>query len=434
MRSRAVALQAFLIGSVINHVASQSCSKEQHQKCIALADPLLKDPHLIFPDNMPDIDMVCRTWSSFVDCIRKYIDTCFSKERKEQFNMAVELPISSVHQMCSVPTYQSEYLIHASCIKATVIEEAHCGTHYAALVEEVSKRQVARTSLCCSHHHFRTCVVAETRKKCDNNQNAGPAARFSRQVLDKALSFLRDQCQNYIPNSGDCPNPTEGPMPLSVSPLGEGSENFLGTKRRPHHHHHHTASPNDYSGQSSDVYDSVTNTIYPTRFRSTGRALNLSPTQEPAKDEPLLSTMDMPIDADKKAIGNSYDSAVPSKVGGDMEDEVIAQVETTSDSSIRNEEQSAVIVTQRQSTYGRGMSWASSSTEPPAEIPAWATGTWLTSNQIPVTDESWYPEAGSFGGNHIDEPNQQGLSKNGHWMLCNKPLFTTLIAFVLYIL
>ena len=36
------------------------CSRDDHQKCIALADPLLKDPHLIFPDNMKDIDRVCR--------------------------------------------------------------------------------------------------------------------------------------------------------------------------------------------------------------------------------------------------------------------------------------------------------------------------------------------------------------------------------------
>jgi len=25
-----------------------------------MADPLLKDPHLIFPDNRADIDIVCR--------------------------------------------------------------------------------------------------------------------------------------------------------------------------------------------------------------------------------------------------------------------------------------------------------------------------------------------------------------------------------------
>lgn len=43
-----------------------------------------------------------------------------------------------------------------------------------------------------SHHRFRECVLDRTRNTCD--PEAGP---FSRQILDKALSFLKDQCVNY---------------------------------------------------------------------------------------------------------------------------------------------------------------------------------------------------------------------------------------------
>ncbi|CAG5081052.1 Protein of unknown function [Cotesia congregata] len=143
-------LFALILVSGASVISSYGCGREDHQKCITLADPLLKDPHLIFPDNMEDIDLVCRSWAGFVDCIKRYIDRCFSKQRRDQFNAAVEAPISSVHQMCSVSTYQAEYLQHASCLKATVTEPQHCGNEYSALVNEVSRGEMARANLCCS--------------------------------------------------------------------------------------------------------------------------------------------------------------------------------------------------------------------------------------------------------------------------------------------
>lgn len=36
------------------------CGKEDYKRCVMLADPLLKDPQLIYPDNLRDIELVCR--------------------------------------------------------------------------------------------------------------------------------------------------------------------------------------------------------------------------------------------------------------------------------------------------------------------------------------------------------------------------------------
>lgn len=35
------------------------CLRSEYQRCVHMADPLLKDPRYIFPDNMADIDFVC---------------------------------------------------------------------------------------------------------------------------------------------------------------------------------------------------------------------------------------------------------------------------------------------------------------------------------------------------------------------------------------
>lgn len=83
------------------------CNRSEYDRCVRIADPLVKEAHLVFPDNMRDIEMVCQTWNKFVDCIRKYTDKCFNDQQRRQFNKAVENPIESVHQMCSQPHYQS---------------------------------------------------------------------------------------------------------------------------------------------------------------------------------------------------------------------------------------------------------------------------------------------------------------------------------------
>ncbi|XP_011315150.1 uncharacterized protein [Fopius arisanus] len=418
MYYQAIALNLVLISVSIQVIACEGCNKEDHQKCVALADPLLKDAHLIFPDNMRDIDMVCRTWSSFVDCIKRYIDRCFTKQRREQFNQAVESPIASVHQMCSVTSYQTEYLQYASCLKATVTEAQHCGNQYTALVDEVSQGEMARRSLCCAHHHFRACVITETRKRCDGGQPGGAASRFSGQILDRALSFLQEQCQAYIPNGSDCPEPvTDSSLALAVSPLDEESGN-RGISRRPYQR---TLSPDNYAGQASTFHGASTNTINSaSSFRSTGRSLNVLPivyhfleNEEPdVRPAPTLevSNSEVTVKVDEAA-GKAVDEKEISTVGQSIEEP-------------------AIIVTQRSPSYGRGMSWTSPSPKETTEIPAWATSTWPDTNKDSAT-ESWYPAAGSFGGNNIDEPNQQGL-KNGHNCLRSNIIPLVIITIALY--
>lgn len=53
-------------------------------------------------------------------------------------------------------------------------------------------------SICSSHDKFKRCVMKEARKICDKGNTNGQALRFASQIIDKALSFLQDQCFNYM--------------------------------------------------------------------------------------------------------------------------------------------------------------------------------------------------------------------------------------------
>jgi len=47
-------------GTAYSQLDNSQCSRQDYDFCVKMADPLLKDPHLIFPDNRADIDNVCR--------------------------------------------------------------------------------------------------------------------------------------------------------------------------------------------------------------------------------------------------------------------------------------------------------------------------------------------------------------------------------------
>jgi len=50
----------FFLAEAAHMMYAQNCGKEEYNRCIALADPLVKDPHFIYPGNLKDIDNICR--------------------------------------------------------------------------------------------------------------------------------------------------------------------------------------------------------------------------------------------------------------------------------------------------------------------------------------------------------------------------------------
>ncbi|XP_018562449.1 uncharacterized protein LOC108904399 [Anoplophora glabripennis] len=376
------------------------CSKREYDKCIRIADPLVKEPHLVFPDNLDDIDQVCRTWNQFVDCLKTYTDACFTPQQRKQFNRAVESPIESVHQMCMQPSYQREYLQHASCIKNTIIQRSHCGLQYNLLVDQVDQGDItSKSTLCCSHDRFKQCIQRETRRICDRGISDGPANRFATQIIDKALSFLQDQCYNYIPNSGDCAVPTADSLPYADR-----------------------TDPLMISTSSSEVYpwstiqqEAVQKEILPDR---------VTPPKPPTPSSWLPS------------------SVAPSS----------GRIPSTDASSTQ-----ILGSRTRPASYGRASSWSSENTpsvggntvqmypELPstpstrsdwATVRAWNVGgqapgiqsgttrNFETSNSYPYESTSstsgvsesttWYPAAGNQLSNEVEEPNQLGLQKPRH--------------------
>lgn len=53
-----------------------------------------------------------RMWSQFVDCVRRYVSTCLSEERRALFHKSVENSVDTVHAICSSELYQKGIAMH----------------------------------------------------------------------------------------------------------------------------------------------------------------------------------------------------------------------------------------------------------------------------------------------------------------------------------
>ncbi|KAL3270946.1 hypothetical protein HHI36_021451 [Cryptolaemus montrouzieri] len=376
---------------------SLDCSKSE---CLRLADPLVREARFIFPDNMADIQLGCRTWDDFVNCLKHYTEQCFNEEDRRRFNNAVESPIENIHELCMNNKYQNEYLQFAPCIKSTITERNHCGSQYQMLLDQVSQRDnaISKSTLCCSHDRFKQCVQRETKRLCDRGIQNGQASRFSMQILDKALRFIDDQCVNYIPNSGDC----------HVIPDSLPSTDIL-----------------SLSTVSSEVYP--WSTLQDTNYIKEGR--NPSYRGSTSNVAPSYSWSPSSNAPSEEMVPPSSSSFAPEILGS----------------------------RERPASYGRASSWKENqgisssplpdrfqtysdrvSTNNPTTKPYWATtSSWnVMRKEIPelgsaninkvqqthqihkvdgvnyqTTEETthWYPAAGSHISNDVEEPNQQGL-------------------------
>ncbi|XP_065350835.1 uncharacterized protein LOC135946515 isoform X2 [Cloeon dipterum] len=384
-----------LLTAMSSGVSAQMCDSREYQMCISMADPLIRNPKLVFPDTMTDIDEVCRTWGRFVDCVKNYTERCFSPTRRLQFNQAIQRSVDSVHQMCTQTPYQTEYLSHASCIKMTLNND--CNVQYRLLADLVANASpmTSREDICCAHHKFRECIIRETKQRCDAGR-AGPASRFAQHILDKALSFLHEDCGNYIPQSGDCAgNSFQGQMMKEDAPATTKYPTPRGfvafnDNRRNYRFWSDTGSRHTF-GRSTKTEESTSATTK--RY------------DEFFMPEDKISSSDAPW---MPPANNPENIWTPGNVENNQLNIVAAAAATERPYFVPSS----------------NAPWPAAQPETSTRI-SW--GMEENENYVHST-ESWYPEANNHHNGVIDEPNQQGLHKGAASGLHKQSLGVILLA------
>ncbi|KAJ6222293.1 hypothetical protein RDWZM_000838 [Blomia tropicalis] len=196
--------------SVGRSLSYEECRLAQ-SNCTEMVYPYLQNSQYMFPTNLEHVHEMCKMWSKFVDCIRRYISNCFEESRRALFHKSVENSIDTVHAICSSKVYQNEYLDKATCFKKVAMD--HCGVNYQHLIETISNPNAHDEHICCHYAQFKECVNRPLKEEC---------GRKAKNLMDHSMSFLISRCQYYYGNyksQRECPSApstTTSPPPTST--------------------------------------------------------------------------------------------------------------------------------------------------------------------------------------------------------------------------
>ncbi|XP_022693839.1 uncharacterized protein LOC111263205 [Varroa jacobsoni] len=178
-----------------NSIARPSDCAPRLRNCTEMVRPFLHDLKYMFPTTINDVDNMCKMWSDFVDCVRRYTKDCATQEQRNRFNQAVGDSVDTVHAICSSDKYQKEYLQSASCFRKVSVD--NCGSHYNDLVEEVTNAVANNDHICCSYSKFRSCVSEPLLRLCGSR---------ARTIMDHSMDFLIHRCSSKsFSLSYECP-------------------------------------------------------------------------------------------------------------------------------------------------------------------------------------------------------------------------------------
>ncbi|KAJ8674886.1 hypothetical protein QAD02_010672 [Eretmocerus hayati] len=250
----------------------------------------------------------------------------------------------------------------------------------------------------------------------------GLAARFSRQVLDRAFRFLQEECINHMSDTGKCSMMMDNASsPIPMIPMSRPTESRRSNSDEPPRRTHPHSSLFEDKFKPSDQDETATRN---SQHRDSVR----TPTMKVVEDASTHSSTDSRVPVTTSAYNSNFHKS--GRVKADTPERgQNRKPEAPRYTSIVDNSVSVASVTQRSPSYGRGIVWTSS---PPSTsaVPDWATSFWYSYTQDTTTDEI-YPAPGIFGGNNIDEPNQQGLSKNAQIRSSQPILRSILVLFVL---
>ncbi|GFY65683.1 uncharacterized protein TNIN_84511 [Trichonephila inaurata madagascariensis] len=114
--------------------------------CTKVVRPMLNDVRYMFPTTLNDVDTMCKMWSRFVDCVRRYMSSCSTEDQRTKFNKAVSHSMDTVHAICSSDRHQKDYLENAHCFRRVSVHS--CGRYYRPLVAQVANREAEDTHIC----------------------------------------------------------------------------------------------------------------------------------------------------------------------------------------------------------------------------------------------------------------------------------------------
>ncbi|XP_022696076.1 uncharacterized protein LOC111264427 isoform X4 [Varroa jacobsoni] len=246
-------LQLFCIGIAATLICnSTGCSYQQIARCTEPVQKELGSDRLSLASTLQDLRLYCSRMATAHSCIEEEISKC-SQQVQDNYRKAIKAETTVIEEVCTPGEAQDEYLQHAPCFKAMLLEGGACHDPYARLkavtvaLDPPSGQQDESTApysdgknsakrqgpanvgqkhylitnqiiadMCCEYHALHACYMANTEVAC-----GAKALEVSLQSLNKLNGGMQDSCAKV---KRHCAGHV-----VSSSASGSGGQNILKT-------------------------------------------------------------------------------------------------------------------------------------------------------------------------------------------------------------
>jgi len=203
---------------------SQTCSREEMNRCTNPLRVLTDNRDLGFAASERELTRMCPTLMEGMSCIDNFTVDCLKPHHRSYFNTLYAGTQRVIAGLCTAGDYQTEYLLHAPCMRNVQRGYEVCADEYHSQMDRITPTQPVTDAsdsstqirtLCCSFKSYLHCSQQAVLHRCGIG-----TSNFTKNFLERmAGPLVQTHCSDYLHGSDECRSGTGRSSPALLTAL-----------------------------------------------------------------------------------------------------------------------------------------------------------------------------------------------------------------------
>ncbi|XP_037092777.1 uncharacterized protein LOC119112644 [Pollicipes pollicipes] len=198
--------------------AAAACTREAMSRCSEPLRVLTDNRDLGFAATERELSRLCPTLMEGIDCMENFAVDCLKPHHRSYFNTLYAGTQRLISGLCSPGDYQTEYLLHAPCMRTVQRGYEVCADEYHSQMDlitidspaaDAGDSSVQIQMLCCSFKSYLHCSQQAVMHRCGIG-----TANFTKNFLERlAGPLVQTHCAGFTHGSDACLSGVGGRRP-----------------------------------------------------------------------------------------------------------------------------------------------------------------------------------------------------------------------------
>ncbi|XP_071527101.1 uncharacterized protein [Panulirus ornatus] len=188
-----------------NKAQKENCEPRHLQGCMNQLQAINKDHNLAFASTEAELNKMCSTMETGLDCVHNHVTRCFETSRQRVIYQLLTGTEDIIKSLCMAGNFRDQYLVHVACMRNLSTDNLVCGNQYKRLISTVSPPEKLNFEdsirhQCCAFHNYLLCVTSAAERECGLQ-----AAHFIEKYSYRTAGpLIQTRCKMYVPGSLEC--------------------------------------------------------------------------------------------------------------------------------------------------------------------------------------------------------------------------------------